>query len=214
MVQRPEAAKFSVTISSNAEPVPEDLVYPLVNDKEMLVGKADHCEIKCFGDLICPEHCYIRAIGDEIWLTDNYTPYGCFTKVEPQKPVQLTGNGFCLGNTVFTILRKDKDECTLLKEGLKGTEKYELDPKKEPTFFIGRDAADQIKVPEDDTISSHHAQVRFDIAIRAWTIKDHGRKGTGSSNGTWVKLSTATTVVNPGDTARIGKECFLCFKRI
>ena len=209
-----EKAKFSVTVSANFEVVSEDPIYPLSNEQELSLGKDNNCDIKYNIIDLSSVHCYIQAVGDEIWYTDNYTKYGSYLKIKPKEHVAIKSNGFCLGHTIFTLERKDKENYILMYENDKGKESRELNTIKNALFYIGRDNNDQIQVKSDETISKKHAQVHYDLSTKNWVIKDYGRKGMGSSNGTWIKIGTATIIVNPEQIIRISKECFLTFKKL
>lgn len=213
MLIEEDETKYKVIVSSNSESAPDDAEYDLTDDKEFLVGKAPDADIKCQDDVLDEGHCYVRAVGDEIWFTDNYTRYGCFFRAKPQEWVALKSNGFCLGNTIFHIRPKDKDTFFFDREGQRSKETHIIDAVATPTLFIGRESNDKIMLADDETVSAHHAQLKFDLASRLWTIKDHGRKGTGSSNGTWVKIGPETIFVHLDEVIRIGKETFLTFKR-
>ncbi len=178
----------------------------------MLIGRLDTCSIKHGDRLTDPEHCYVRVVGGEIWFTDNDSEFGCYQRIKPQMSVLLQHNAFCLGQTFFQITQKDRSSYLIHKKNKTAQQTHPVLPTQFPKVMIGRDINDNIPVSEDETMSVHHAVLEFDLTQRAWTIKDNGRNGLGSSNGTWIKLGPATVILNPGDSIRIGDESFLIFR--
>ena len=203
--------EFTVTLSITSDQNPEDATYDLPEDKELLIGSGEHCDIKCNDLLADRNHCFIRVVNGEIWFTDNYSSYGSFIKANTKELCSLPASAFCLGNTLFNITQKDKSTFEVEKIGASSRQTFTVVVPAD--IKVGRDVSDKISVPEDETISVHHAQLKFDLTSRSWQIKDHGRTGNGSSNGTWIKLAVPTTIVTHEDIIRIGKELFLVFAR-
>lgn len=208
-------ARYNVSVSGVMERSPDDITIPLEDGKEYSMGRDLSCDIQC-NDMSCSLlHCYIRVVKDEIWFTDNYTDYGCYTMLRPPRQMPLIGDSFILGNTLFTIAEEGraKGKYGILKRNERSTQNYEVVPAQFPNLFIGRDSSDRISVIEDETMSVHHAQLSFDIMERRWLIKDHGRTGKGSSNGTWLRLGTETLALSADDIVRVGKETFIIFRK-
>eukprot|EP00826_Nyctotherus_ovalis_P063527 TRINITY_DN9318_c0_g4_i1.p2 TRINITY_DN9318_c0_g4~~TRINITY_DN9318_c0_g4_i1.p2 ORF type:complete len:168 (-),score=48.32 TRINITY_DN9318_c0_g4_i1:52-555(-) len=152
-------------------------------------------------------------MGGDIWYTDNYTTYGSYLMINPGETTPLMTEGFYLGNTLFDIRKKKgKSIYILTSQGEEGQTRTEIDADNTGEFFVGRDLLDKVQVMEDETVSSHHAQLTFDSSTSTWNIKDHGRKGTGSSNGTWIKIGKDTIIMGAEQLMRIDKDCFIIFK--
>ena len=90
----------------------------------------------------------------------------------------------------------------------------EIDIRNLQRFHIGRDDMDTIFIEDDSCLSTHHALMEYDEIIKNWKIMDHGRHGTGSSNGTWMGIGTDTTIIVPGQIIRINTSQFLSFKEV
>lgn len=203
--------KYTLIISPTLNPDPNDSSFSLINNKEYSIGA--NGDIKCKGLLVEDIHSFVRAIGDDIWYTDNYTTFGSYLMITPGEFTSLSAEGFCLGNTLFELKKKSEDIYVLTSQGEQYEQtRTEINVNDVSEFIIGRDLLDKIQVADDDTVSLHHAKLSFDSSTSTWNIKDHGRKGTGSSNGTWIKIGTDTIIVNTDQILRISKDCFIFFK--
>jgi len=206
-------AKYKVIVATHFVPEPNDQEFELIDNKEYSIGS--NGDIDCVGDLVQSVHGYIRVVGDDIWYTDNYTIYGSFVMSPPGKCNPLMTGEFCLGNTLFDLKEeRNKGIYTLISKGEEDQLRAEINTADTKEFFIGRDRIAKVQVMDDETISSQHAQLTFDSSNSTWNIRDHGRTGKGSSNGTWIKLGVDTIIVGPEQIMRIGKDCFIILKKL
>ena len=150
-------------------------------------------------------------MGDKIWYTDNHSKYGTYIKIDTVRFTPLRANCFYIGNTKITLEKKNVNNYSLtMSSGGLGLTKI-INKVTMPRFFIGRGAQNQIQV-DDDTASTHHAELNFNESQQCWEIRDHGRSGKGSSNKTWIDIGVPTIYVQPGTVLRIEEESFLIFR--